>query len=63
MEVQQNWKKLLFICQGQEDFPPSFGETGLSVDVAADKPVFLTPESLENHSAQATFNVFICDCL
>lgn len=43
--------------------PPSFGETGLSVGVAADKPVFLTPESLENHSAQATFNVFICDCL
>lgn len=49
MEVQQNWKKLLFIFQGQEDFPPSFGETGLSVGVAADKPVFLTPESPENH--------------
>ena len=33
-------EKLLFICQGQEDFPPSFGETGLSVGIAADKPVF-----------------------
>lgn len=56
-------KKVTVHLSRTRRFPPFFWWNWLVCWRSSRQASFLTPESLENHSAQATFNVFICECL
>lgn len=56
-------KKVTVHLSRTRRFPPFFWWNWLVCWHSSRQASFLTPESPENHSTRATFNVFICDCL